>query len=160
MREDNRLNEMIAHVRDLASHEDSGGALQRICIYLRERVPHYDWVGYYFAVAGERMLVLGPFEGAPTDHLKIPYGSGICGQAAVSNEWFVVPDVAAESNYLACSVETRAEVVVPISHEGVFVGELDIDSHSTDPFSEFDDRLLAQVATITAPLVASIVPKA
>lgn len=156
---DNEHEQLIRRVAELAGHDDPGGALQRICMLLKTEVDHYDWVGYYLAVPEERTLVLGPFEGAPTEHLKIPYGTGICGQAAERNDWFVVPDVAAADNYLACSVETRAEVVVPVTYQGTFVGELDIDSHTREPFSEFDDVLLAGVVEITAPLVAAISPR-
>ena len=155
---DNRHDHLISRVRELSSHEDAGGALARICALLKNEVEHYDWVGFYLAVAEDRLLVLGPFEGAPTEHTRIAYGTGICGQAAERGEWFVVSDVTAESNYLACSLETRAEVVVPVYHEGTFVGELDIDSHTANPFSEFDDTLLAAVVELTAPLVARLVP--
>ena len=150
------VDAILEKVTRLASHEDAGGALQRICDHLREVVPHYDWVGYYLALPGDRLLVLGPFSGAPTEHTKIPYGKGICGQAAERNDTFVVPDVTAESNYLACSVATRAEIVLPVQFGGELVGELDIDSHTRDPFSSADDQLLAGVVEATAPLVASI----
>ncbi|MFW5848377.1 MAG: GAF domain-containing protein [Spirochaetota bacterium] len=158
MPHDNRLHEMIGEIRALSVHDDPGSALQRVCMYLKREVAHYDWVGYYLAVPEEQLLVLGPFEGAPTEHTRIAYGDGICGQAAVRGGRFVVPDVSAESNYLACSIETRAEIVLPVYHNGAFVGELDIDSHTRDPFSEFDDVLLGEVVSITAPLVASLSP--
>jgi GAF domain-containing protein len=158
MPEDNRHEQLIEQIRTLADHEDAGTALQRVSTFLRDTVDHYDWVGYYVAVPEKRLLALGPFEGAPTEHTQIPYGSGICGQAAESGDWFVVADVSSHENYLACSLETRAEVVVPVYHNGVLVGELDIDSHTKDPFSQFDDRLLAEVVEITAPLVAALVP--
>jgi GAF domain-containing protein len=156
---DNQAQELIAEIRTLATHADAGGALARICALLKSRVDHYDWVGYYVAVASERMLLLGPFEGAPTEHLRIPYGTGICGQAAISEAWFTVPDVRSADNYLACSLETRAEVVVPVFADGRFVGELDIDSHSVDPFTGFDKELLDAVVEITAPLLATLVPE-
>lgn len=153
---DNRVDAIVDEVRSLASHADAGGALERVCIFLKESVPHYDWVGFYLAVPDERILLLGPFEGAPTDHIRIPYGSGICGRAAERGETFVVADVAAESNYLACSLATKAEIVLPVYHDGSFVGELDIDSHTRDPFTAFDDALLAEVVVITARHVARV----
>ena len=149
----------LHHIRHLARHEDAGGALQRICTYLRDQVEHYDWVGFYLADPVDRLLLLGPFAGAPTEHLKIPYGRGICGQAAESSDAFVVPDVTAETNYLSCSIQTRAEIVLPVWHEGEFVGELDIDSHTVNPFTAEDDDLLAAVVRLCAPLVASIFPR-
>lgn len=150
------VDRIVRRVKALAQHDDAGGALQRICDHLMDEVPHYDWVGYYLAVPADRLLVLGPFSGAPTEHTKIPYGKGICGQAAERRSTFVVPDVRSETNYLACSLQTRAEIVLPVEHEGEFVGELDIDSHTRDPFTPDDDRLLAAVVEITGPLVSSI----
>ena len=152
------VDQLVRRVKSLAADADCGGALQRICELLRHEVPWYDWVGYYLAVPAERLLVLGPFAGAPTEHLRIPYGRGICGQAAASGLTFVVPDVAAESNYLSCSVHTRAEIVVPLFHRRALVGELDIDSHTADPFTSTDTRLLGRIARITAPLAAALVP--
>ena len=154
----NRLAD-IKRVKKLSRHKDAGGALQRICDYLRARIDHYDWVGFYLAAPADRLLLLGPFSGAPTEHLKIPYGRGICGQAADSRENFVVPDVMAETNYLSCSIATRAEIVLPVWHRGEFVGELDIDSHTVDPFTKVDDQLLGKVVAICAPLVSSILAR-
>ncbi len=151
----NRLADLV-HIRELSRHEDAGGTLQRICDYLKAEIGHYNWVGFYLADPADRLLLLGPFSGAPTEHLKIPYGRGICGQAADSTEAFVVPDVSAQTNYLSCSIATRAEIVLPVWHEGEFVGELDIDSHTTDPFMNDDEELLTEVAAICAPLVSSI----
>ncbi len=151
----NRLADLEC-VHELSRHEDAGGALQRICDYLKEKIDHYDWVGFYLANPADQLLLLGPFSGVPTEHMKIPYGRGICGQAADSTEAFVVPDVSGEPNYLSCNVATRAEIVVPVWHEGEFVGELDIDSHTTDPFTSDDEALLSEVAEICAPLVSSI----
>ena len=147
---------LLEEIRNLARHPDGGGSLQRICDYLRDQVVHYDWVGYYIAVPEDRILALGPFSGKPTEHLKIPYGRGICGQAAVTQDTFVVPDVMAETNYLSCSIETRAEIVLPVTWDGTFVGELDIDSHTVDPFTEEDTVLLTEICRLTAPLVGSI----
>lgn len=146
----------LAHIRELARHADAGGALQRICDYLRDAVAHYDWVGFYLADSAHRLLLLGPFSGEPTDHLRIPYGRGVCGQAAESVNPFTVPDVTAETNYLSCSARTRAEIVLPMWHDGSFVGELDIDSHSLNPFSAADDFLLGEVSVICAPCVAAL----
>lgn len=146
----------LAHIASLADHEDAGGALQRICNYLRAAVEHYDWVGFYLAYPADKLLLLGPFAGAPTEHLKIPYGRGICGQAVNSGEAFVVPDVLSETNYLSCSVETKAEIVLPVWHEGEFVGELDIDSHTRDPFTQNDEPFLEEVCRICAPRVVEI----
>ena len=82
----------------------------------------------------------------------IPFGKGICGQVAISNENFVVPDVNAQDNYLACSVHVKSEIVIPLFMEGKNIGQIDIDSNTIDPFTLADEQLLetinAQVATI------------
>ncbi|TVR02711.1 MAG: GAF domain-containing protein [Spirochaetaceae bacterium] len=136
----------------------AGMRLHRLCDYLRQCVSAYDWVGFYLVVPGERLLVLGPFAGEPTEHLRIEFGRGICGQAAERKETFVVDDVQTQSNYLSCSVKVRAEIVVPVFHAGQVVGEIDIDSHSVSPFTEHDRALLEALALVVAPLVAQVAP--
>ena len=107
--------------------------LQGICDLLDREVEVFNWTGFYLASATEeRMLELGPFTGEPTDHSRIPYGTGICGQAAETLDTFVVQDVSKAENYLACSVTVKSEIVVPIMKNGTFLGELDIDSHTKD----------------------------
>tara|TARA_R110001583_G_scaffold86561_3_gene226107 strand:- start:5929 stop:6381 length:453 start_codon:yes stop_codon:yes gene_type:complete len=126
--------------------------MQGICNLLKDSVPHYDWVGFYFKNGDKEELKLGPYAGAPTDHTIIPFGKGICGQVAVSNQNFVVPDVKAQDNYIACSITVKAEIVVPLFVNGENIGQIDIDSNSPDPFTEEDEKLLeyinAQVAKI------------
>lgn len=115
-----------------------------ICKLLNESLNNYDWVGFYLVDRNEdRMLYLGPYIGAETDHTRIPFGSGICGQAAETLDTYVVPDVSKATNYLACSLTVKSEIVVPIMYEGTFLGELDIDSHVLDNF-DYDHRLLLE----------------
>lgn len=116
--------------------------MQAICELLKENVPHYDWVGFYFRNGDKEELKLGPYAGEPTDHTIIPFGKGICGQVAVSNQNFVVPDVKAQDNYIACSITVKAEIVIPLFIKGVNIGQIDIDSNTPDPFSEEDERFL------------------
>ncbi|MFP4374396.1 MAG: GAF domain-containing protein [Spirochaetaceae bacterium] len=142
----------------LAADASSGTRLQRVCNLLAERVPHYDWFGFYLTVRGRRELALGPFSGEPTDHVRIPFGRGICGQAAEREETFVVQDVAAADNYLSCSIHVKSEIVVPVFQDGVVVGEIDIDSHVTEPFTEADTVFLESLAERVAPLVSDIMP--
>jgi len=107
--------------------------LKAICELLDQEVDLFDWTGFYLASEeGERMLVLGPYVGEETDHTKIPFGRGICGQAAETLDTFVVQDVNQADNYLACSIHVQSEIVVPIMKGDKFVGELDIDSHTKD----------------------------
>ncbi len=105
--------------------------LLQLCHLLADEVPTFDWVGFYFvAQDANNELVLGPYVGAPSDHMRIPFGKGICGQVALSKQTYVSQDVMAEENYLACSVDVKSEIVVPIIVDGVFVAQLDIDSNT------------------------------
>ena len=116
--------------------------LLKVCSLLKESVTHYDWVGFYFKNNDKEELKLGPYAGAFTDHNIIPYGKGICGQVALSNQNFVVPDVNAQENYIACSITVKSEIVVPLFINGENIGQIDIDSHSKNPFTEADERFL------------------
>ncbi|MDT7829283.1 GAF domain-containing protein [Pricia sp. S334] len=126
--------------------------LQQVCELLKNTVPHYDWVGFYFKNGDKEELKLGPYAGAPTDHTLIPFGKGICGQVAISNQNFVVPDVKAQDNYIACSISVKSEIVVPLFVNGENIGQIDIDSNTSDPFTVEDERFLefvnAEIAKI------------
>ncbi|KIC00455.1 histidine kinase [Flavobacterium sp. KMS] len=126
--------------------------LLNICQLLSDNVDYYNWVGFYFANHENKTLHLGPYVGAETDHTVIPFGKGICGQVAVSSENFVVPDVAAQDNYIACSFTVKSEIVVPLFVDGVNIGQIDIDSHVIDPFTEADERFLEFVNLEVAKL--------
>ena len=137
----------------IASIPGRDAALGRICTLLEAEVAHYDWVGFYLVDPGaERELVLGPYVGASTEHVRIAFGQGICGQAAATEATFIIQDVSQETNYLSCSPDVRSEIVVPILRDGVVLGELDIDSHRLSPFSardrEFLESVCARVAAI------------
>ena len=116
--------------------------LLQICQLLESNIDYYTWVGFYFANHETQTLHLGPYVGAATDHTVIPFGKGICGQVAVSNENFVVPDVQAQDNYIACSFTVKSEIVVPLFVDGENIGQIDIDSNVLDPFTEADERFL------------------
>ena len=116
--------------------------LLKICELLEQNISYYTWVGFYFANHDTQTLHLGPYVGAPTDHTVIPFGKGICGQVAVSNNNFVVPDVSAQDNYIACSFTVKSEIVVPLFVHGKNIGQIDIDSSEIDPFTEKDERFL------------------
>ncbi|HDD60043.1 MAG: GAF domain-containing protein [Thermoplasmata archaeon] len=117
--------------------------LEEICELLHREVSHYNWVGFYLVERpSSKGLVLGPYRGEPTEHVKIPFGRGICGQAAERRETFVVDDVRRESNYLACSVKVLSEIVVPIMRGEQVLGEIDIDSHTLSAFSGQDREFL------------------
>jgi GAF domain-containing protein len=148
---------MLSSLRDdvteiLKKPIPSDDRLREVCELLKGRVPHYDWVGFYFRNGQKEELKLGPYAGTPTDHTIIPFGKGICGQVAVSNANFVVPDVSAQDNYIACSITVKAEIVIPLFVNGVNIGQIDIDSETPDPFTEEDEQFLefvnAEVAKI------------
>ena len=127
--------------------------LQNICNLLTQQVSYYDWVGFYFRNGNKEELKLGPYAGTPTDHTTIPFRKGICGQVAVSNQKFVVPDVKAQDNYIACSISVKSEIVVPLFVNGENVGQIDIDSNAIDPFTENDERFLEFVCQSVARLM-------
>jgi GAF domain-containing protein len=123
-------------------------ALRAAVDALKRAVPRYTWVGIYLLEGGE--LVLGPYLGKPSPHTRIPIGRGICGAAAREGHTIIVPDVNADPRYLACSLETRSEIVVPISRDGSVIGEIDIDSGLAGAFGDADRELLERAAAIIA----------
>ena len=130
--------------------------LKEVCALLAHTRRHYNWVGIYFLEGNE--LVLGPYVGAPSPHTRISLDKGICGAAVRERQTVVVPDVNADPRYLACSLETKSEIVVPIETQGRILGELDIDSHTPDAFGADDRALLEQVARRLAPALAAGAP--
>ncbi|NMH27558.1 GAF domain-containing protein [Flavobacterium silvaticum] len=124
--------------------------LLQICHLLNDNIEYYDWVGFYFRNGDKEELILGPYVGEPTDHTVIPFGKGICGQVAVSNQNFVVPDVSAQDNYIACSLTVKSEIVVPLFVNGENIGQIDIDSEVLDAFTEQDERFLEEVNVLIA----------
>ncbi|WP_062054451.1 GAF domain-containing protein [Aquimarina longa] len=116
--------------------------LHLICKLLNDSIDYYNWVGFYFKNGDKEELKLSTYVGEETDHVIIPFGKGICGQVAVSNQNFVVPDVQAQDNYIACSLTVKSEIVIPLFKDGENIGQIDIDSETPDPFTEKDERFL------------------
>ena len=139
-------------IKDLENFDTiSGIELQKSLVqWLDKEVSYYNWTGFYFMNDEKQQLEIGPYVGAYTDHTVIPYGRGICGQVAVSGKTFEVPDVHAQDNYLACSLATKSEIVVPIYKGENLIGQIDIDSHELDPFTQEDHDLLEAVANFVA----------
>lgn len=129
---------------------DQAQALELICNELKENLDHYDWVGFYFHHRTEAKLILKAFAGEPTEHTEIPFGKGICGQVAESDENFRVDDVNAQENYIACSLFTKSELVVPIFLNGKNIGQIDVDSHQKNAFSKDDEALLNDINAVVA----------
>ena len=134
------------------AESDPRSAMERAVAILKE-LPYYTWVGIYLLEGDE--LVLGPFLGKPSPHTRIPLGSGICGAAATEHATIIVDDVNADPRYLACSIETQSEIVVPIMDGGRVLGEIDIDSDRLAAFGAADRQLLEAVAALLAPRIAA-----
>jgi GAF domain-containing protein len=130
--------------------------LKGVCQLLKDNLDSYDWVGFYFANHDSKTLHLSAYVGEPTDHLTIPFGKGICGQVAESNSNFVVPDVASQDNYIACSITVKAEIVVPLFIDGINIGQIDIDSNTINPFNLEDENFLKFVNEEVAKLLSGI----
>ena len=140
---------LVEEIRDLASRAaDATSLMAQTVGLLRRECPHYQWVGVYLR-EGET-LVLGPYVGKPTPHTRIPLNQGICGAAATTGKTIVVDDVNSDPRYLACSLETRSEIVVPIERAGKILGEIDVDSDTPAAFTDDDRVLLEAVAEILA----------
>lgn len=124
--------------------------MKNITLLLNEHMLKYNWVGFYMLdpTADPPMLVLGHFQGAMTPHTRIPLNQGICGAAASSGKTVVVDDVRTDTRYLACSLETKSEIVVPVFKHGRVAGELDIDSHFGAAFAAEDRELVEYCARL------------
>ena len=151
-----KLEQLKPKIQSLIDHSNGStdDILLSICEFLKKEVDYYTWVGFYFKNGDRNELKLGPYVGAPTDHTIIPFGRGICGQVALSNENFVVPDVSAQDNYLACSLTVKSEIVVPIFVNEVNIGQIDIDSDVLDPFTQVDEQLLEFVCEEVSKLLS------
>jgi len=145
-----RFQQILDDIRRFAKSASDLKQVQQFTVNLiAERLPYYNWVGFYMLdPADADMLVLGPFHGAPTEHTRIPVSEGICGAAVAQGETVVVDDVNQDPRYLACSLETRSEIVVPIRAQGKIVGEIDIDSHNLKAFGDADRKFLEECAAM------------
>jgi len=145
---------LFDRVREIVKEPSSTNEkLLAICKLLMDKIPHYNWVGFYLVdQSRKRELVLGPFIGESTEHVRIPFGKGICGQAAERGATFIVQDVSKEINYLSCSPKVKSEMVIPIFKNGEIIGELDIDSHTLSPFTKEDRVFLENICKIVSEL--------
>ena len=139
--------------RVLSKAPDASEAVRLAVREIHDASDRHDWTGVYLMDGGDQ-LVLSHFIGAPTPHVRIPLDRGVCGAAARLKESIIVPDVGADPRYLACSVSTRSEIVIPIMKAGVVYGEIDIDSHTPDAFDPSDRRELEEVASLLAEVLA------
>jgi L-methionine (R)-S-oxide reductase len=129
----------------LASLKTKEEKLQAICDFLENEISYYDWVGFYFKNGDKDELKLAQYTGEETEHTIIPFGKGICGQVALSNENFVVQNVSEQDNYISCGWKVKSEIVIPIFVKGENIGQIDIDSHTVNTFSAKDEELLEYI---------------
>ena len=140
-------DEIVAQVEEIVDSSRQRDEVLRYAVQiLKDEREHYNWVGIYL-IEGD-MLVLHNYIGKPTDHTHIPIGIGVCGVAVAEGANQIVGDVTKVDNYLACSVETRAEIVVLIRRDGAIFGQIDIDSDLENAFTEEDEALLNRVADL------------
>ena len=138
----------------LKTNLDKNEKLSAVCKLLKENVSYYNWVGLYLVnPKKQNELLLGPYVGEPTEHVKIPFGKGICGQAAETKKTFIVQDVSKETNYLSCNSHVKSEIVIPIFKGETIIGELDIDSHTLSPFTKEDEAFLRKTGEMIATIL-------
>lgn len=146
-------DELLVAIRSaVAAAPNTKSAMRQVVQLLKDAMPHYTWVGIYVLENDE--LVLGPFLGKPSPHTRIALGAGICGAAATEKATIVVDDVNADPRYLACSLETQSEIVVPIMQGSEVLGEIDIDSDQRAAFGPADRALLEQIAPLLAEVLS------
>ncbi|PCI01443.1 MAG: histidine kinase [Flavobacteriaceae bacterium] len=143
----NKISEIIG------SEKSTPEKLQSICDFLKEEISYYDWVGFYFKNGNKNELKLAEYAGEETEHTIIPFGKGICGQVALSNENFVVQDVQEQDNYISCGWKIKSEIVIPIFVKDQNIGQIDIDSHTVSPFTAQDEELLEFTCTLVGNLL-------
>jgi len=142
--------DILTRLREVARQANAKDKLPFETVQLlKDNCAHYNWVGIYSVVSADE-LVLGPFLGEPSPHTRIKIGSGICGAAAQQRDTIIVDDVNSDPRYLACSLDTKSEIVAPIFKGDKVVGEIDVDSDALAAFTEEDRRFLERVCEILA----------
>ena len=149
-----QLNFLKSKVLTITKESNNiSSTLQDICDLLKTEISYYDWVGFYFKNGNKEELKLAEYNGEPTDHTIIPFGKGICGQVALSDKNFVVQDVNKQDNYISCGWKVKSEIVIPIFKNNKNIGQIDIDSHTVNPFTKQDEDLLEFVCEQVAKIV-------
>lgn len=145
-----QFHEILREIRRFAEAASDLASLQEFSVRrIAESLSCYNWVGFYMLDEKDPgVLVLGPFRGAPTEHVRIPVTEGICGAAVAQRDTIVVDDVGSDPRYLACSLETQSEIVVPVRVNDEIVGEIDVDSHTRGAFGPQDRDFLERCAAI------------
>jgi GAF domain-containing protein len=150
------MKDLKTKINDLSEKaKDLDELLNLLCEISKKEISHYDWVGFYFKNGDKKELKLKAFAGIPTDHEIIPFGKGICGQVAESNQNFLVPDVQAQDNYISCNINVKSEIVIPLFYKEENIGQIDIDSNTLNAFTEADEELLSYVNSKVAEKINS-----
>ena len=145
---------LIKHIESFLSKNPTlQVGLDEICTEIQQKLPNYDWVGFYFHHPQKQELHLKAFAGKPTDHTVIPFGKGVCGQVALSNQNFVVDDVSSQDNYISCSIDVKSEIVIPLFVEAKNVGQIDIDSNKACAFGQKDVVFLEAVNALVSAFI-------
>ncbi len=142
-------SDLLRELEEEAKTLSADALMRRVCERLAQ-LPDFNWVGFYMLAqeACHKVLLLGPYVGAPTPHVKIALNQGICGAAVSQGQTIIVDDVNADPRYLSCSIETKSEIVVPVRRHGEIVGELDIDSHRHAAFGTESRELVERCAEL------------
>lgn len=150
MDKQSRYNELISQIKVFANDADTPISVLSNCAAVMKMIfpEEYFWVGFYIVDGDE--LYLGPFQGTPAC-TRIKFGRGVCGTAWKEQRTLVVEDVEKFPGHIACSSLSRSEIVVPLKHNGVVVGEIDIDSTQLSTFDDEDRVYLEKAADIIAP---------
>ena len=135
----------LSNIKKIINDLDLNSSLESICNYLKKNIDGYDWVGFYFHDKLNKELELKAFSGLPTEHTKIPFGKGVCGQTAKSNKHIIVSDVSKEENYISCNINVKSEIVVPLFLNNINIGQIDIDSNYPNRFLKVDLEFLTNI---------------
>ena len=135
----------LSNIKKIINDLDLNSSLESICNYLKKNIRGYDWVGFYFHDKLNKELELKAFSGLPTEHTKIPFGKGVCGQTAKSNKHIIVSDVSKEVNYISCNINVKSEIVVPLFLNNINIGQIDIDSNYPNRFLKVDLEFLTNI---------------
>jgi L-methionine (R)-S-oxide reductase len=148
---------LLSRIQEFSSTAPTLESLQQSIVEtIAQNLPYCNWTGFYMLDPNNNQtLILGPYVGAPTPHVRIPITEGICGAAAASGKTVIVDDVNADHRYLSCSIQTKSEIVVPIYAHGKVTGEIDIDSHTPAAFTQADRKFLEEAARIVGKYIES-----
>ncbi|MCL1933621.1 MAG: GAF domain-containing protein [Candidatus Azobacteroides sp.] len=145
MTKENIYQSLLPQIRELIKiEEDRIANLANIAAALKQTFKFF-WVGFYIVKGNE--LVLGPFQGPPAC-TRIPLGKGVCGTAWKRQRTIIVPDVEQFPGHIACSSESKSEIVVPLFDKGKIVGVLDVDSDRPSAFDEIDAKYLGEIGLL------------